>query len=190
MADFYDQINPVTGRSYNERFASAPGNPLNAMYSQNRPTYTRRKTPEQLAHEERLGQVGESVASGANFEPYQNQLNSALSRYESLLTNPSSFTGTPGYQAALEGGTQAINRSAAARGMSNSGNVLAELAKYGSGLASQEYGAQVGRQGEEINRLAELMRGSQRFGLESGYYQPPQRYRGAITNQPPSASWY
>lgn len=105
-------------------------------------------------------QMRQNLQQGANFQPYQQQLNQ-------LLTNPSAIQETPGYKFALEQGNQAINRSAAAKGALNSGGVLAELAKYGQGMASQEYGGQV-------NRLADLMRGSQQFGVQAGYYQEPQ----------------
>ena len=86
-------------------------------------------------------------------------------RLAELLTDPSKIQTDPGYQFVKQQGEQAINRSAAAKGMLNSGGVLAELQKYGSGLASQEYGGQV-------NRLADLMRGSQQFllGANSGPY--------------------
>src|SRR5512139_273650 len=96
--------------------------------------------------------------TGADFGEYQNKL-------KSLLTDPSQIQETPAYQFTKQQGEQAINRSAAAKGMLNSGSVLAELQKYGSGLASQEYSGQV-------NRLAELIRGAQQFGASTGYYTP------------------
>lgn len=102
----------------------------------------------------------EQQKSGADFSGYQNQL-------QGLLSDPSKIQQTPGYQFDIEQGNQAINRSAAAKGMGSSGGILAELAKYGQGMASKEYGTQV-------NRLQDLMRGSQQFGLESGYYKPEQ----------------
>lgn len=94
------------------------------------------------------------VQSGADYSPYQNRL-------MGLLNDPSTIEQTPGYKFQVEQGNQAINRSAAAKGMLGSGNVLAELAKYGQGMASQEYGGQV-------NRLADLMRGAQQFGVSTG----------------------
>jgi len=97
----------------------------------------------------------QQIAEGSNFRPYQNQLNN-------LLRDPSKVQQTAGYQFALDQGNQSINRSAAAKGMLNSGNVLAELAKYGQGMASQQYDA-------ETNRLASLMQNAQQFGLNSGY---------------------
>lgn len=98
--------------------------------------------------------------SGADFSGYQ-------SRLRDLMSDPSKITQTPGYQFAVGQGNQAINRSAAARGQLGGGGVLAELAKYGQGMASQEYG-------NELNRLSQLMGQSQQFGLQSGYYMPEQ----------------
>lgn len=46
----------------------------------------------------------------------------------------------PGYQAALDAGIQARDRSAAARGMLGSGNQLMALTKYGQDLQNQNYG--------------------------------------------------
>ena len=77
-------------------------------------------------------------------------------RLRTLMTDPTAFERTPGFKAALDTGTQAIQRSFAARGMGNSGNVLAELMKYGTGLASQEYGSQVNR----LSRLAQDEQGN------------------------------
>jgi len=94
--------------------------------------------------------------SGSDFGQYQSKLSD-------LLNDPSKIEQTAGYQFQVDQGNQAINRSAAARGMGASGNVLAELAKYGQGMASQEYGNQV-------KRLSDLMQGSQQFGISSGYY--------------------
>jgi len=99
---------------------------------------------------------------GSDFSGYQQSMND-------LLRDPSKIQETAGYQFNLDQGNQAINRSAAARGMLGSGNVLAELAKYGQGMASTEYGGQV-------DRLSNLMQGAQQFGVQSGYYQPPQRF--------------
>lgn len=98
------------------------------------------------------------MQSGADFSPYKTRL-------DQLLIDPSKIQETPGYKFALEQGNQAINRSAAAKGGLNSGGVLAELEKYGQGMASQEYGGQV-------NRLAQLMQGAQQFGVQSGQFRP------------------
>jgi len=115
--------------------------------------------------------------TGADFSGYQNQL-------QGLLSDPSKIQQTAGYQFQKGQGEEAINRSAAAKGMLGSGNVLAELAKYGQGMASQEYGNQV-------NRLADLMRGAQQFGLQSGYYEKPQSFAsGAPRTMEQGQAWY
>ena len=76
-----------------------------------------------------------------------------------MLTNPGSFQGTPGFKFALDQGTNAINASnSSTRG---SGNVLAELMKYGTGLANQDYGAQLGR-------LTNLQGQAQNYDLGQG----------------------
>ncbi len=96
---------------------------------------------------------------GADFSGWQNQL-------MGLLNNPSSIQNDPSYQFRLDQGNQAINRSAAAKGMSNSGNVLAELMKYGQGMASEELG-------NKTNTLANLMGGAQKFGIATDYFKQP-----------------
>lgn len=63
---------------------------------------------------------------------YENQLNN-------LLTGSNGgYQASPGYKFALDQGLQATQRSNSA--MRGSGNALAELMKYGTGLASQDYG--------------------------------------------------
>jgi hypothetical protein len=55
------------------------------------------------------------------------------------------FQTGPGYQFALDQGTQAALRGASAAGMLNSGNTLTALTGYGQGLANQEYGSWLDR---------------------------------------------
>lgn len=69
---------------------------------------------------------------------YGNQLNT-------LLTNPGSFQGSPGFNFALNTGLDGVARqNSRVRG---SGNALAALTQYGTGLAQQDYGNQVDRLG-------------------------------------------
>ena len=63
---------------------------------------------------------------------YVNQLNT-------LMQNPGSFASSPAYKFAFDQGTEALNRSMASKGLANSGTRLAELTKYGQGLAGQQY---------------------------------------------------
>lgn len=59
------------------------------------------------------------------------------------------FEASPGYQFALDQGTQAIDRNNAARGRSYSGASLREATRYAAGMASQEYD-------NYFNRLSQL----------------------------------
>jgi len=74
---------------------------------------------------------------------YGNQL-------KKLLTDPSSFSGSPGYQFALKQGLDSVNASNSA--MRGSGNVLAALTQYGTGLAQQDYGNTVDRYGRLLGQ--------------------------------------
>lgn len=73
-------------------------------------------------------------------------------RLMNLLDNPNSIADTGAYKFAFNQGQQALERSAAAKGMTGSGNTLAALLQYGQGMASQQYD-------KEANRLANLVQG-------------------------------
>jgi hypothetical protein len=75
------------------------------------------------------------------------------------------FMTDPGYQFRMDEGTRAIERSAAARGMGLSGSVLRELARYGQGLGSQEYGNVYNR----ISGIANLGAGGLAQTSQYGY---------------------
>lgn len=81
---------------------------------------------------------GSGGSSGGNY--YENKL-------QKLMDNPDSIQNSGAYRFAFDQGQQAIERSAAAKGMLNSGNILAELAKYGQGMASQQYDKEADRLG-------------------------------------------
>ena len=93
------------------------------------------------------------ASGGSNY--YENRL-------KSLMENPNSIQNSGAYRFAFDQGQQAIERSAAAKGMLNSGNILAELARYGQGMASQQYDKEADRLGQfamqkeanDINRSA------------------------------------
>ncbi len=74
-------------------------------------------------------------------------------------------TSNPAYQFQLKQGQQALDRSAAARGMGYSGAQMKASQQYGQGLASQEYDKQYNRAsgefGDYYNRLAGLSQGGQ-----------------------------
>jgi hypothetical protein len=79
------------------------------------------------------------------YQPYANtglQANSQLAR---LMSDPSSLRSLPGYQFAQDEGVNALDRSAAARGMLGSGRQSKDLMRFGTGLADQTYGNQFAR---------------------------------------------
>jgi len=92
-----------------------------------------------------LGGSPQSVLSnyGASSQQYDNPYEQRLVQ---LMNNPDSVSDTNAYKFRFNQGQQALERSAASRGMLNSGNTLAALTDYGQGAASQEYG-------NEFNRL-------------------------------------
>lgn len=86
------------------------------------------------------------------------------------------FMTDPGYGFRFDEGQRAIERSAAARGMGLSGGILRELARYGQGLGSAEYGnvynrlsaiAGLGQTGQSLTAQA----GSNAANQQSGYLQ-------------------
>ena len=56
------------------------------------------------------------------------------------------MTADPGYQFRLQQGQEALERSGAARGVTNTGGTLRDILDYGQQAASQEYGNVFGRQ--------------------------------------------
>lgn len=80
-----------------------------------------------------------------DFAPWREAGQGALSSISSMLglaandNSISTFEGSPGYEFRLSEGVKAIERSAAARGMLNSGATGKALIRYGQNLASEEY---------------------------------------------------
>jgi hypothetical protein len=93
-----------------------------------------------MLNAQRATQAQGGASSGQYSNPYEQRL-------AALINNPDAIENTNAYKFRFNQGQQALERSAAAKGMLNSGNTLAELARYGQGMASEEYG-------NEFNRLA------------------------------------
>jgi hypothetical protein len=74
----------------------------------------------------------------ADQAPYRQAGVNALATLAPQVTGP--FQQTPGYQFAFDQGVQALDRSAASRGMLQSGAQQKALTRYGQGVANQEYG--------------------------------------------------
>jgi hypothetical protein len=92
-----------------------------------------------------LGQLARGTADGGEFNR-----DFTMADYEA----------DPGYQFRLDQGNRGIEASAAARGGVLSGGTLKALAKYNSGMASQEYGAAYDRfrtnTTDRYNRIANV----------------------------------
>ena len=134
----------------------------------------------------------------ADFAPYrqggttaQNQLMTLLGiggdqnapgygRYTQDFTMPE-FTGDPGYQFRLKSGMDALNRSAAARGMGISGANIKGATEYGQNFGSNEYNNAYNRalgtfqtnRANQLDPLFKLYAGGQSAAavLECGYDQ-------------------
>lgn len=101
------------------------------------------------------GQLSSSQFDGTQYNP-------SMGSYGSLMTpfSQTSWQTDPGYQFRLSEGTKALERSAAAKGMSLSGAQQKALAGYNQNFASNEYGNVYNRyntdQNTQYNRLASM----------------------------------
>ena len=127
-----------------------------------------------------FGGGGGGAAATAN--PYQQRLNA-------LLDNPDSIANTGAYKFALGQGTEAVNRSLAAKGMLKSGNRLTELTQFGQGLASQQYGAEADRLGrlygvaEQANISRESAQNQMKLAALTNTMQMQKRYMAPGVHQ-------
>ncbi|XNY05202.1 hypothetical protein ACMFL9_12025 (plasmid) [Sinorhizobium meliloti] len=146
--------------------------------------------------------TGENKSAGAinraisGYDPYTTAGRDATSMYSNAVglggaegnaAATGAFQAGPGYNFALEQGTNAALRGASAAGMLNSGNTLTALSQYGQGLANQEYGSWLDRlkglssqglsaaggQASALGGLADLYQGTadDRLGLASNVVQ-------------------
>lgn len=109
--------------------------------------------------------------------PYTNAGQTALDNYMAGLgLNPNisqediyaKFRNSPGYQAALEQGQKSRERSAAARGMTQSGALLKELTKYGQDYADQRYNQYMDRLGNMAGMGANLSQFNAGNAMQTG----------------------
>ena len=109
------------------------------------------------------------------------------------LSNLVNIEQSPAYKWRYDQGLEAVNRTAAAKGMLGSGNRLAELTKYGQGMATQEYGDEWNRQYqlkalEQQRQLAQQQNAMQGmktiFDINKRYMPPGTHYTaGGIVNR-------
>lgn len=74
----------------------------------------------------------------------------------------------PGYQFALQQGGQALDRSAASRGLLLSGGQLKDAQTFGQGLASQQYGTTLSQLGTYGNQIAGLVNTGENAAAQTG----------------------
>jgi uncharacterized protein YukE len=120
---------------------------------------------------EALAQVKNKRSASRLTEPVNNKGGGFLNNpFDSYLASKGLAGGqfdisNPAYQFQLKQGQQALDRSAAARGMGYSGAQMKAAQQFGQGLASQEYDKQYNRANSEFgdyyNRLAGLSQGGQ-----------------------------
>lgn len=81
------------------------------------------------------------LAPAGNYQPALSRLMAlnGLSGAQSQQDAYGAFQTTPGYEFRRDQGIHAANRSAASRGTSLSGRTLADLGRFGDGMAAQEY---------------------------------------------------
>lgn len=98
--------------------------------------------------------------------------------YSSMLSgyvkDPNSFTTDPGYQFQLNQGLEDVQRRMSAAGLGVSGNQMAALQNYGSGLAAQQYNTRVG----QLSGLS-----GQQFGMAQATDQASQGFYNDRFNQ-------
>jgi len=84
-------------------------------------------------------QANQSINAGYNAadlaDPFRNERKGYQNSLRSLMANPGEFSSSPVYKFAYDQGLNALQR----KGSIRSGNKLAELMKYGQGMASQMY---------------------------------------------------
>ena len=91
----------------------------------------------------------QSKAAQAQFQPYAQAGQTALANLQAPALE--ALQNDPGYQFRLQQGQQALDRSLAARGLSQSGAALKAAQEYGQGLADQTYNDYFSRQAQLAN---------------------------------------
>lgn len=98
------------------------------------------------------------------YKPWREAGLRGLTQYEDLLKDPSSVTGTPGYQFGMQQGLQGLGASASARGMGLSGRTLKDITRFGQDYSSTKFDQHLNR----YKGLADY--GMQATGATAGIY--------------------
>ena len=143
--------------------AQAAINQQNQMWQQNYGNLAPWMTQGQQAGGQLNYLMGLGPTSGSN-------LNTAMGSYGSLATpfSQTNWQADPGYAFRLQQGQQALERSAAARGMTLSGAQAKALTAYGQGMGSQEYMNAYNRYNTDQSNLYNRLAGISGTGLQAG----------------------
>lgn len=125
------------------------------------------------AEQARLGRMQPYMEAGAGALPQYQQNIGQQPTYAGVL---SGLQNDPGYQFEMQQGQDAIQGSAAARGLLRSGRTLKDLASYAQGLASQRAGDAYTRDlnafNNQQNQLMSLVSGGQNAAAGQGIGMP------------------
>ena len=127
------KLNPSTGWNSPVTLAGggqAAGTPATPLTSQTGPMTTQ-NLPQWAST------AGSTAASLA--DPFAEQRPQYQQQLAKLMSDPGSLATSPLYKFAQEQGLEAVNRTAGARGQLGSGNRLADLTRFGTGLAGENF---------------------------------------------------
>jgi len=128
-------------------------------------------------------QVGKYNALASNYDPYTSTGLDFNNRLQTLLQNPESIRGQPGYQFNMDEGGRALQNLNAARGTLNSGRASKDVMRFSQGLADQTYGSTLDRlmNGSKMGLGAESMQtGIQAQGLGNQFDAQRSAYQGGM----------
>lgn len=124
---------------------AAAGSAAAGIYGANKAAKSQKKAAKKAAkvQQQALAQQAELA------KPYVEAGKNALAQYQALAPyqdfGMAQFQADPGYQFRMAEGLKALERSAAARGLLQSGGTLKGIQQYGQNLASDEYQNAFGR---------------------------------------------
>jgi hypothetical protein len=99
--------------------------------------------------------------SRADFAPWQQAGASAIGSLSDMLKPGYDHTTSPGYQFRFNEGQRAVDSSGAARGQLMSGGTLKDLARFGQGIAADDFN-------QQFNRTASVAAGGQQANTTLG----------------------
>lgn len=124
-------------------------------------------------YQQKLSSLLQDFDPSSSFNPAnpaldRSRIESAQSRLDTLLSDPGSMTTSPLYRALLDQGTEAVNRSAAAKGLLGSGNRLLELQKVGQSAATQTFFPMAQLLGGQLEQERAAQARERELGMRSG----------------------